>query len=144
MPGHGGGGHGGGGHGGGGRGGGGHGGGGHGGHGHGGHGHGGHGHGGRGRGGWGGWGGGWGGWGNGYGGWGLYPGLTADAIAQQCAQTIMSSDLCQSDASCQMGVAWALNPSSVQINNSQNISGDAFSRGAAMQNACVQAGQNAV
>jgi hypothetical protein len=68
--------------------------------------------------------------------------LSYDTIAQQCANNILSPqhDLCQGDASCQMGVVWAVDPSTIQIGLATNIAGEAFQHGAAMQRMCVQAG----
>lgn len=63
-------------------------------------------------------------------------------MAQQCANRILSptNDLCEGEPSCQMGVVWALDPSTIQIGSTQNIEGAAFQRGAAMQRLCVEAG----
>lgn len=60
-------------------------------------------------------------------------------ISQACAQRLMTEDWCQRDASCQLGVVYAMDPSTVQLAAAANIDAAAFVRGSQKLASCVNA-----
>lgn len=60
------------------------------------------------------------------------------AISQQCASELIHRNYCQSDAACQLGVAYSMDPSAVQLAGAHEIDAARFAAGSRMHQRCVR------